>query len=157
MEKFELEELELRNLSSKRLSNRIIPPSQWCASHGMTEWMVWPRATRWLVLGYHFGGSQPPWSCHTSCHTLAPCGGYDNSMAGGRLVCIRYYLAHGYMASHQTGYCDFEFAITCPMRRTVLHCVCRAMLWPISELRFWISEGLTQAEPWSEGVEFPGL
>ena len=28
---------------------------------------------------------------------------------------------------------------------------------PISELRFWISEGLPRAEPWSEGVEFPGL
>ena len=40
-----------------------------------------------------FLGSFPPKSCHTSCHTPAPFGRYDNSMAGGCLVCIPYYSA----------------------------------------------------------------
>ena len=33
----------------------------------------------------------------TSCHTPVPFGMYDNSMAGGRLVCRPYYLARGHI------------------------------------------------------------
>ena len=54
-------------------------------------YIIWPHAKQGLVLGYRFGGSGPPLNCHTSCHTPAPSGRYDNSMAGGRLVCIPYY------------------------------------------------------------------
>ena len=39
------------------------------------------------------------WSCQTSCHTPAPFGRYDSSVAGGRLVCIPYHLAHGHTDS----------------------------------------------------------
>ena len=42
-------------------------------------------------------GATPPWSCSTSCHTSAPFGRYDNSVAGGRLVCTPYYLAHSHI------------------------------------------------------------
>ena len=53
---------------------------------------MWPRAKPCLVLGYRFAESHPPWSCHASCHTPVLFGRYDNSMAGGRLVCAPHYL-----------------------------------------------------------------
>ena len=55
---------------------------------------IWPRAKQCLVLGYHFGGSHPLESCHTTFHTPVPSGIYDNSMAGGRLVRIPYCFWH---------------------------------------------------------------
>ena len=36
-------------------------------------------------------------TCHTSCHIPVPFGRHDNSIEGGRLVCIPYCLAHGHM------------------------------------------------------------
>ena len=56
------------------------------------------RIFRKLIVSLRFGsvsyaflvlmGSDPPWSCHTSCHTPVPFGRHDNSMAGCRLVRI---------------------------------------------------------------------
>ena len=52
IEKFELEKLELRNLSSIRVSNRIIPPSEICCA---THWLPDGVRTNMLIFNQAYG------------------------------------------------------------------------------------------------------
>ena len=85
----------MRNSRSSRSSGWADRPSL------APKFSARPRAKQCLVLGYRFGGATRHTTCHTrchtSCHTPVPFGRYDNSMVGGRLVCIPYYLAHGHI------------------------------------------------------------